>query len=129
MNTITPAEIQAVETAAIARAAGRVKERTMDKCELEAKNYQELLEYAAEWRNPPGILERLKRAAHDAARKGRGVEYIRSGTFAKIINGEPRGINAPTAAPTPEPLAPPCTSTRRPGHLRLIEGGRPSPAA
>lgn len=101
----------------------------MDKCELEAKNYHTLLEWAAAWRNPHGALERIKRFAHEKARQGRSVERMRSRTLVKIFEGQPRGINAPTAAPAPESPAPPCTPERKPGHLRVIDGGGPRSAA
>ncbi len=61
----------------------------MEKRVLEERNYRQLVEWAAHWRNPPGVLDRIRRSARELAHQGRSVEHIRMKTLVKIFEGQP----------------------------------------
>jgi hypothetical protein len=55
--------------------------------DLEERNYRQLVEWAARWHFPHGVLDRIRRFAREAARRGRTVEHMRSTTLPKIFDG------------------------------------------
>ena len=77
----------------------------MEKRVLEERNYRQLVEWAAHWRNPPGVLDRIRRFARESARQGRSVKHVRMGTLVKIFEGQPAPAQRNTG-PAPRVDAP-----------------------